>query len=77
MVFPVKQVQNLERLRFIEVMEKTTSEKKTDVAKRLGLPPSALNSIIAKKMEIREQADKCGTSAKKRKTGKELTYSKL
>jgi hypothetical protein len=30
-----------------------------------------------KKTEIREQADKCCTSAKKRKMGKELTYSKL
>jgi hypothetical protein len=32
--------------------------------------------IIAKKREIREQAT-CGTLAKKRKMGKELTYSKL
>jgi hypothetical protein len=30
-----------------------------------------------KKREFREQADKCGTSAKKRKTGKESTYGKL
>jgi hypothetical protein len=33
--------------------------------------------IIVKKKEIREQADKCGTSAKKRKTGKVSTYSEL
>jgi hypothetical protein len=33
--------------------------------------------ITAKKREIREQADKCGMSANKRKTGKESTYSKL
>jgi hypothetical protein len=31
--------------------------------------------IIAKKKEIREQADKCGMQAKKRKTGKVSTYS--
>jgi hypothetical protein len=31
--------------------------------------------IIAKKREIREQADKCDTSAKKRKMGKLLTYA--
>jgi hypothetical protein len=41
------------------------------------MPPSTLNLIIGKKMEIREHADKCGTSAKKRKMGKESTYSKL
>jgi hypothetical protein len=41
------------------------------------LPPSTLNTIIVKKKEIREQADKCGTSANKRKTRKVLTYSKL
>jgi hypothetical protein len=29
------------------------------------------------KKEIRKQADKCGTSAKNRKTGKVLTYSVL
>jgi plasmid maintenance system antidote protein VapI len=30
------------------------SEKRTDVAKQLGLPPSTLNTIIAKKKKIRE-----------------------
>ena len=33
--------------------------------------------IIAKKKEIREKADKCGTSAKKRKTGRVSTFSEL
>jgi hypothetical protein len=33
--------------------------------------------IIAKKREVREQAVKCGTSAKRRKTVKLSTYSKL
>jgi hypothetical protein len=76
MAFPVKQVRTSEEhLRIIEEVEKHPSEKRTDVAKRLGLPPSTQNTIIAKKKEIRQQADKCGTSAKKRKTGKVLTYS--
>jgi hypothetical protein len=78
MAFPVKQFQTLEeRLRIIDEVEKIPLEKRIYVAKLLGLPPSTKNSIIAKKGEIREQADKCGTSAKKRKTGKESTYSKL
>jgi hypothetical protein len=75
--FPAKQVGTLERLCIIEEVEKTPSEKRTDMAKQLGLPPSTLNSIIAKKREIREQVDKCGASAKKRKMGKESTYIKL
>jgi hypothetical protein len=33
----------------IEEMEKNPLDKRIDVAKRLGLPPSALNLIIAKK----------------------------
>jgi hypothetical protein len=50
MAFPVKQVQTFkERLHIIEEVEKTLSLKRIDVAKRLGLSPSALNSIIAKK----------------------------
>jgi hypothetical protein len=35
------------------------SEKRTDVAKQLGLPPSTLNRIIEKKTKIREHAT-CG-----------------
>jgi hypothetical protein len=57
MAFPVKQV------RTSEEVEKNPSEKRVDIAKWLSLPPSTLNSIIAKKREIWEQADKCGTSA--------------
>jgi hypothetical protein len=57
MAFPVKQVRTSEeRLRIIEEVEKTPSEKRTDVAKQLGLPPLTLNTIIAKKKEIREHA---------------------
>jgi hypothetical protein len=44
MAFPVKQVRTLEeRLGIIEEVGKTPSEKRTDVAKQLGLPPSTLN----------------------------------
>jgi hypothetical protein len=32
------------------------SEKRIDVAKQIGLPPSTLNTIIAKKKKIREHA---------------------
>jgi hypothetical protein len=47
MAFPVKQVRTLEeQLRIIEEVEKNPSERRTDVAKRLGLPPSTLNTII-------------------------------
>jgi hypothetical protein len=66
-----------ERMCMTEEVEKNPSEKMIDVGKLLGLPPSTLNLIAAKKREIREQAGKCGTSAKKRKMSKESTYSKL
>jgi hypothetical protein len=50
MAFPVKQVWTLEeRLRIIEEVEKNSSEKRADVAKQLSLPPSTLNTTIAKK----------------------------
>jgi hypothetical protein len=56
MAFPVKQVRTLEELLcIIEEVEKNPSEKRTDVAKRLGMPPSTLNTIIGKK-KIREHA---------------------
>jgi hypothetical protein len=55
MAFPVKQVRALEEpLCIIEEVEKTPSEKRTDPAKQLCLPPSTLNTIIVKK--IRENA---------------------
>jgi hypothetical protein len=49
MVFPVKQSQALEELLcIIEDVVKNPSEKRTDVAKQLGLPPSTLNTTIVK-----------------------------
>jgi hypothetical protein len=48
-----------------------------DIAKRLGLPASTLNSIFAKKNEICEQIQKCGNACKKRKTGKESIFAEL
>jgi predicted transcriptional regulator len=54
MAFPVKQVwASEEQLRIIEEVGKTPSEKRIDIARRLGLPPSTLNSSIAKKREVR------------------------
>ena len=47
-----------------------------DIAKRLGLPASTLNSTFAKD-EIHEQIEKCGNACKKRKTGKESTFAEL
>jgi len=47
------------------------------IAKRLGLAASTLNSIFAKKDEICQQIEKCGNACKKRKTGKESTFSEL
>jgi antitoxin component of RelBE/YafQ-DinJ toxin-antitoxin module len=56
MAFPVKEVRALEKLlRITEEVEKNPSEKKTDVAKQLGLPPSTLNTITVKKA-IRDHA---------------------
>jgi hypothetical protein len=46
-------------------------------AKQFGLPSITLNSIFAKKDEIREQIEKCGNACKKRKTGKESTFAEL
>jgi hypothetical protein len=53
-VFPVKQVCTAHHRRD---KDNPTGER-IDVAKRLVLPTSNLNSIIAKTNEIREQADK-------------------
>jgi hypothetical protein len=55
MAYTVEQVRTLQELRITEEVGKTPSEKRTDVAKQLGLPPSTLNIIIAKK-KIREHA---------------------
>jgi AcrR family transcriptional regulator len=75
---PKKQVRTLhERLKIVEEVEKNPGEKRVDIAKRLGLAPSTLNSIFAKKDEIREQAEKCGNASKKRKIGRESTFAEL
>jgi hypothetical protein len=69
---PKKQVRTLhERLKIVEEVEKNPGTKRVDIAKRLGLAPSTLNSIFAKKDKIREQTEKCGNASKKRKTGRE------
>jgi hypothetical protein len=41
------------------------------------LPANTLNSIFAKKNDIREQIQKCGNACKKRKSGKESTFAEL
>jgi hypothetical protein len=75
---PRKQVRTLhERLKITEEVEKNPTKKWIDIAKSLGLAPSSLNSIVAKKREIREQIDKCSKSCKKRKTGRESTFREL
>ena len=49
-VQPKKQVRTLhDQLKIIEEVEKNPGEKCVDVAKRLGLAASALNSVFAKK----------------------------
>jgi DNA-binding Lrp family transcriptional regulator len=74
---PKKHVRTLHnRLKIIQEVEKNPREKRVDIAKRLGLPASTLNSIFAKN-EIREQIQKCANPCKKRKTGKESTYEAL
>jgi hypothetical protein len=73
---PKKQVRTLhERLKILEV--KNPGEKCVDIVKCLGLAPSTLNSIFAKKDQIQEQTEKCGNATKKRKTGRESTFAKL
>jgi hypothetical protein len=71
MALPKKRVRTLhDRLKITQEVEKNPREKRVDIAKLLGLPASTLNSIFAKKNEIREQIQKCGNACKKRKTGK-------
>jgi hypothetical protein len=55
-----------DRLELIYEVEKNPGEKRVDIAKRLGLPASTLNSVFAKKNDIREQVQKCGNACKKR-----------
>ena len=78
MAQPKKQVRTLhDRLKIIEEVEKNPGEKRVYIAKRFGLAASTLNSIFAKKDEIRQQIEKCGNACKKRKTGKESTFAEL
>jgi hypothetical protein len=44
-------------LKIIEEVDKNPGEKHVDIAKLLGLPASTLNSIFAKKDDIREQRE--------------------
>ena len=56
MAQPKKHVRTLhDRLKIIEEVEKNPGEKRVDIAKRLGLSTSTLNSIFTKKDEIRHQ----------------------
>jgi hypothetical protein len=64
-------------LKIIQEVDKNPGEKCVDIAKRLWLPASTLNSIFTKKNEIREQIQKCGNTCKKKKTGKESTFAEL
>jgi hypothetical protein len=73
-----KRVRTLhDRSKIIHEVDKNPGEKRVDIAKRLGLPTSTLNSIFAKRTDICEQIQKCGNACKKRKTGKELTFAEL
>jgi hypothetical protein len=58
-------------------VEKNLGQKCVDTAKCLGLTPDTVNSIFAIKDKIQEQIEKCGNGSKKRKTGKDSTYSEL
>jgi hypothetical protein len=51
-------------LKIVEEVEKNPGGKRVDIAKRLGLAPNTLNSIFAKKDDIREQTGKCGNARK-------------
>jgi hypothetical protein len=78
MTQPKKQVRTShDRLKIIEEVEKNPGEKRVYIVKRLRLAASTLNSIFAKKDEIRQQIEKCGNACKKRKTGKESTFAEL
>ena len=66
-----------DRLKIIEEVEKNPGEKHVYIAKRLRLAASTLNSIFAKKDEIRQQTEKCCNACKNRKTGKESPSAEL
>jgi ubiquinone biosynthesis protein Coq4 len=52
------------QLKITEEIDKNPGEKCVDIAKRLWLPTSTLNTIFAKN-DIREQIQKCGNMCKK------------
>jgi hypothetical protein len=66
-----------DRFKIIEEVEKNPGEKRVYIAKRLLLAASTLNSLFAKKDDIRQQIEKCGNTCKKRKTGMESTFAEL
>jgi hypothetical protein len=66
-----------DRLKLIHEVEKNPGEKRVDIAKRLGLPASTLNSIFTKKNDIREQVQICGAACKKQKNYKQSTFVEL
>jgi hypothetical protein len=73
-----KRVRTLhDHLKIIHEAEKNPGEKRVDIAKRLWLPASTLNTIFAKKNDIRKQIQKCANACKKQKTGKESTFVEL
>src|SRR5215510_11966828 len=66
MAQPKKHVRTFhDRLKIIEKVEKNPAKKPVDIAKRLGLSASTLNSIFAMKNEICEQIQKCGNYARR------------
>jgi hypothetical protein len=60
-------------LKIVEEVQKNPGEKRVDISKCLGLAP---NSTFAKD-KIREQIEKCGNANKRKKTGRESTFTKL
>jgi hypothetical protein len=75
---PKKQVRTLHaRLKIVGEVEKNPGEKSVNIAKRLGLAPTTLNSIFAKKDKNREQTEKCGNARKRRKIGRKSTFAEL
>jgi hypothetical protein len=44
-----------DRLKLIHEVENNPGEKRVDIAKRLGLPASTLNSIFSEKNDIHEK----------------------
>jgi hypothetical protein len=74
---PTKEVRTLHQgLKITEEMEKNPTEKQINIAKRLRLVPSMLNSNVTKKREIQEHG-RCRKSCKKRKPGGNLLSASL